>query len=295
MTASRALDADVAPAATGMAASVQPRRPHALVRGVTSPRGLTGVALVLIVVAVGLIGPLIISADPLHQSNDALAGLTPTHPLGTDEAGRDLLARLFAGIRVDLLLALVAVPVAAILGTFLGLAAASSRLAGGAIQGLFDVLLGFPAIVLGVSVGIAINPGFGEVVVTSVLVATPAFGRQVRVTAAGQLSRDYVSAARVLGTPRHTIITRHVLPNNLDTVQIRAATAVAQAIQIEGGLSVVGLGIQLPRPSLGSMISGGSQYLTSHPLYSLTPVVVVFVLIFGCTLLADALNKAVLR
>jgi peptide/nickel transport system permease protein len=131
--------------------------------------------------------------------------------------------------------------------------------------------------------------------VTIVLFALPAFGRQARIATLGQMSRDYVSAARVLGTSRTRILVGHMLPNIADAVLVRAAVGVAQAIQIEGGLSVVGLGIQPPRPSLGSMIAGGSQYLSSSPLYSLVPVLVVFVLIFGCTLVADALNKAVLR
>lgn len=271
------------------------RRRNRYLTGITTGRGITGLTLIAAIVLAGLVVPLLLSSGPLRQTADALAQPSGAHPLGTDEVGRDILARVLGGIRVDLLLALVAVPTAAILGTGLGMLGAVGGLAGGTVQRLFDVLLGFPGVVLGVAVGIALGPGFGAVLVTIVLFALPAFGRQARVATLGQLSRDYVSAARVLGTSRGRVLVGHMLPNISDAVLVRAAVGVAQAIQIEGGLSVVGLGIQPPRPSLGSMIAGGSQYLSSSPLYPLVPVLVVFVLIFGCTLLADALNKAVLR
>jgi len=271
------------------------RRRNRYLVGLGTGRGITGLTLIAVIVLAGLIVPLLLSSGPLEQTADALAQPSGAHPLGTDEVGRDILARVVGGIRVDLLLALVAVPTAAVAGTGLGMLGAVGGLAGGAVQRLFDVLLGFPGVVLGVAVGIALGPGFGAVLVTIVLFALPAFGRQARMATLGQMSRDYVSAARVLGTSRTRVLIGHMLPNIADAVLVRAAVGVAQAIQIEGGLSVVGLGIQPPRPSLGSMIAGGSQYLSSSPLYSLVPVLVVFVLIFGCTLVADALNKAVLR
>lgn len=272
------------------------RAPSRYLTGLLTPRGITGLSLVAIVLLAGLIGPLFLSFGPLRQSAQALAPPGAYgHLLGTDEVGRDLLARLFAGIRVDALLAVVAVPVAAILGTALGMLSALSSLAGDVVQRLFDVLLGFPGVVMGVAVGIALGPSQTAVMVTIVLVAMPPFGRLTRITTLSQLSRDYVNAATVLGTPRWKIIVRHILPNVADTVLVRAAVAVAQAVEIEGGLSVIGLGIQPPQPSLGSMISAGSQYLSTSPLYSLAPVAVVFTLVFGFTLIADALNKAVLR
>ncbi|GLZ07527.1 ABC transporter permease [Actinomadura sp. NBRC 104412] len=278
-----------------VAAAGPSRRRNRYLAGLLSARGLTGLSLVALITLAGVIGPLLLPYGPLEQGPDALAPPGGEHPLGTDEVGRDILARVLGGIRVDLLLALVAVPIAVVLGTGLGMLSVVNRLAGGAVQRFIDVLLGFPGVVLGVAIGIAMTPGFNAVWVTIVLVALPAFGRQARMATLGQLSRDYVSAARVLGTPRARIVVGHMLPNICDAVLVRAAVAVAQAIQIEGGLSVVGLGIQPPSPSLGSMIAGGSQYLSVSPMYSLASVIVVFVLVLGCTLIADALNKAVLR
>jgi peptide/nickel transport system permease protein len=273
-----------------------PRPPNRYLAGLRSPRGITGAALVILILVAGFLMPVFLPYGPLQQSGATLVPPgTGGHLLGTDEVGRDILARVLAGIRVDALLAVVAVPVAAVAGTALGMLSGLNRIAGGLVQRLFDILLGFPGVVMGIAVGIAMSPGQNAVMVTIVLVSMPAFGRQARFTTQSQMQRDYVSAAVVADTPRWQIIVRHVLPNVADTVLVRMAVAVAHAIQVEGALSVVGLGIQPPQPSLGAMISGGSPYLSSSPLYSLAPVAVVFILILGCTLLADALNQAVLR
>lgn len=271
-------------------------RGNPYIAGLLSRRGITGISLVGIIVLCSLVIPPFLDYGPLQQGAAALAPPgVGGHLLGTDEVGRDLLARVLAGVRVDALIAVIAIPAAAVLGSGLGMLSGLYRRTGGVIQRVFDILLGFPGIVMGVAVGITISPGVVSVIVTVVLVTAPAFGRLTRMTALTQLSRDYVSAAVVVGTPRWRIIARHVLPNVADTILVRAAVAVAQAIQIEGGLSVVGLGVQPPQASLGAMISSGSPYLSDHPLYSLVPVAVVFVLVLGFTMLADALNKAVLR
>lgn len=271
-------------------------RRNSYLAGLLSPPGIAGICLVGTILLGSGIVPLFLSYGPLQQSAAALIPPgTGGHLLGTDEVGRDILARVLSGIRADAVIAVIGVPIAAILGSALGMLSGLYRRTGGIIQRVFDILLGFPGIVMGIAVGITISPGNTSVIVTVVLVTIPVFGRLTRLTMLSQISRDYVSAAVVVGTTRWRIILRHVLPNVADTILVRAAVAVAQAIQIEGGLSVVGLGIQPPQASLGSMISSGSPYLSDYPLYSLVPVAVVFVLVLGCTMLADALNKAVLR
>lgn len=264
--------------------------------GLRTPRGVIGLAIVAIIVLAGLLAPLFLSWGPLQQSGDTLApALTGAHVFGTDEVGRDILARVLAGIRLDALLVVVAIPVSAILGTALGMLSVASVTAGNAAQWIFNVLLGFPGVVMGIAVSIAIAPGRTAVMVAMVLATMPAFGRQARLTALAQASRDYVSAATVAGTPRREIIVRHILPNVIDTVIVRITPAVSQAIQLEGALSVVGLGIQPPQASLGEMISSGSQYLSSSPMYSLAPLLVVFITVMGLSLIGDAANEGMLR
>ncbi|MFD4656461.1 ABC transporter permease [Kitasatospora sp. NPDC058444] len=257
-------------------------------------RGRTGALLVLLVVLLGLLGPLL-AADPYRQGPDALAGPSAAHLLGTDEVGRDLLARALAGIRTDLLVCLLAVPAAAVLGTALGLLGGLNRLLGEAVQRLFDLLLGLHGLLLGLALALLVRPGPGSVAATIVLGALPSFGRQARAALIAQLARDHVVAARVLGVPRGRILRRHVLPNVVDATTALLAVAMAHAVKIEGGLSVLGLGIQPPSPSLGTMINTGSKYLFLHPGYALTPVVLLGLLVFGLTLLADSFNRERLR
>lgn len=264
--------------------------------GFRRPRGIVGLALVALFVLAGLIPPLFMTWGPLQQSANALApAFSSGHLLGTDEVGRDILARVLGGIRLDVLLVVIAIPISAVLGTALGTLGAVNATAGAAAQWFFNVLLGFPGVVTGVVVTIALAPGRTAVLVGMTLTTIPVFGRQARVTTLSQVSRDYVSAAVVSGTSRGQIVARHVLPNVLDSVIVRIAPAVSQAIQLEAALSVVGLGIQPPDPSLGQMIANGSAYLENLPMYSLGPVIAVFVAILGLSLIGDALNEAMLR
>ena len=123
----------------------------------------------------------------------------------------------------------------------------------------------------------------------------PKFGKQARVALLGEMSREYVAAAEVLGYPKRRVMFRHILPNIIDSIFVRFSVQMAQAVIVEGGLSLIGLGIQPPQPSLGSMIKSGSPYLFNHPLYSLAPVIVVIALVAGYVLMSDALNQAMLR
>lgn len=258
-------------------------------------KGITGLSILTFVVLLGLVGPLLLTISPYEQGADALAAPTADHFLGTDEVGRDILARVLAGIRVDLLICLVAVPLSAALGTILGLAGGLSKLAGELFQRIFDVLLGFPGIILGIAVSLVLGAGFNAIVVAIVLTTIPVFGRQARSALLTQMSRDYVTAAQVVGVPRFQVLARHILPNVLDAVITLVAVVMASAVKIEGGLSVVGLGIQPPQPSLGAMISSGSTYLFQSPQYAIAPVVILAALVFALTLISDALNKTGLR
>ncbi|MDQ7903681.1 ABC transporter permease [Phytohabitans sp. ZYX-F-186] len=283
-----------APATTTAPPLDRPPRNRYL-QALTTAKARFGLTLVLLMVAIGVLGPLLLSYGPEQQSGSALTAPGGGHPLGTDEVGRDILARVLHGIRTDLVITLVAVPIAAVLGTALGLVGVLSRLLAAAVQRLFDVLLGVPVIILGVGLALAAGAGVRAIIVAVVLATLPTFGRQAHSAVNSQLGREYVTAAVVIGTPRRKILSRHVLPNVVDGMVALAAVSMATAVTIEGGLSVMGLGVVPPQPSLGSMIRDGSPYLFDQPQYALVPVTVVVLLVLGYTLLADALNAAVLR
>ncbi|WP_327087164.1 ABC transporter permease [Nonomuraea sp. NBC_01738] len=264
-------------------------------RAVRSPRGLAGTLLVALLVLAAVFGPMILGISPYEQGDAALAGPSGTHLLGTDEVGRDLLARTLHGIRSDLLICLVAVPLAALLGTGLGLLGGLSRWGGEIMQRIFDVLLGFHGVILGMAIALVISPGFVAVVTAIVLITVPGFGRQARAALLAQLSREYVVAATTVGASRLRVLRRHVLPNVTDSVTALFAVTMANAVKIEGGLSLIGLGIQPPQPSLGTMISAGSRYIQVSPQYALAPVLLLAMLVLGLTLLSDAINRERLR
>jgi peptide/nickel transport system permease protein len=281
----------------GIATAVEPGR-----RGFTSRRlaaialpatasGRVATAMALLAVATALFAPLIAPYGPNEQSAEAFSGIVAAHWLGTDELGRDTLSRVIYGTRADLYLALIAVPVGAVCGMALGLSGLLSRTAGQTAARLFDVIIGFPTIILGIGVAMVASPGLEAVALTIAVVNVPVFGRLARASMLVQLGRDYVTAARALGASKLRILWCHVLPNIASPLVVQGAIAVADAVFIEGSLSILGLGIQPPAPSLGSLVQSGLPFVTTSPLYVLAPTFAVAWVILSFNLNADSLKR----
>jgi len=260
-----------------------------------SPRGAAGVILLALLALASVLSPLLFPAGYDDQSNAALAGPSGAHWLGTDELGRDILARTIYGLRTDLSLLLTAVPASAAVGTLLGLSGVLSHWLGATTQRFLDVILGFPGLLLGMTVVLVLGTGWFALFVSIFVVGLPGFGRLARAGLMVEQEREYVLAARVLGVRRRTVLTRHVLPNVIDPIVVNAAVYMVVAIFIEAGLSIVGLGIEPPIPSLGAMLNTGARYVEAHPAYVLGPGLVLLMLALALTLLSNALNRAVLR
>lgn len=260
-----------------------------------TPRGAIGAGLLGMLVLLAVLAPVLFPGGYDDQGDNALAGASGAHWMGTDELGRDLVARTIFGLRTDLTLLVTAVPASAVIGTLMGLTGIISRWLGAGMQRLLDVILGFPGIVLGMSVVLVIGTGWSALFVSILIIGLPLFGRQARAGLQVEQEREYVLAARVLGVRRRTVLTRHVLPNIADPIVVNAAVYMVVAIFIEAGLSIVGLGIQPPIPSLGAMLNTGARYLEVHPAYVMGPGLVLLLLTLAFTLLSGALNKAVLR
>lgn len=260
-----------------------------------SPRGLTGLVFLVVLVALALLAPVVFPGGYDQQSGEALTGPSFAHPFGTDELGRDLLVRTLYGLRMDFSIIAVAVPVSMVVGTALGLAGALSRFAGAVIQRLLDIILGFPGVILGICVVMIIGPGWMALVTAIAIGGLPFFGRLARASLLEQSSREYVVAARTLGVKKGTLLVRHILPNAVDPILVSGALFVVVAIFIEAGLSIIGLGIQPPEPSLGSLLNVGMRFIESSPMYILGPTLVLIVLAMAFSLLSDALNDSVNR
>lgn len=261
---------------------------------VRRPRGMAGLVLLGLLVLAALLVP-VLSGGYDQQSAVTFASPSWRHLFGTDEFGRDIFVRTLYGLRSDLVLLFIGVPVAGVAGTLLGIVGGLSRPAGLFFQRVFDVILGFPGLVLGIVIALVLQPGAGAILLTIAIVLLPGYGRLARAALLTHEQREYVLAARVLGVPRWRVLVRHILPNALDPIIVHTAIAMVVAIFLETGLSIVGLGIQPPEPSLGTLLNTGVRFLFLSPAYVLGPTVVLLLLALAFSMLSDALNEAVIR
>ncbi|MEU6478175.1 ABC transporter permease [Streptomyces sp. NPDC047017] len=271
-----------------------PRHPYRAALG--SARGRTGLVLVALVVLAGLLAPLLAGHSPTDQSSRSLASLgAPGHPLGTDDLGRDLLARLLYGIRADLGIIALAVPLGALLGCLFALLAALHPAVDTAVQRMFDLILAFPGLILALAVTAILGPGRLPVVLVIALAEIPAFGRLLRSGILVEREREYATAARVGGSSRTRVLTRHVLPNAADPLVVQIAVSLTVAVFIEGAMSFLGVGVRPPQPTLGSVLSQSMPYLADAPHFAAGPLITVTALVLGLSLIAEALNREIRR
>lgn len=268
-----------------------PRRrwAKALLRG----RGLVGLILVAIVVLAGVLAPLL-SPYPADRQlpNAMLLGPSAHHLFGTDEVGHDVLSRSLYGIRIDALIIFVAVPVGAILGSFIGLVASQLAVTDVIAQRIFDVLLAFPALVLAIALCAIMGPGAFPVGCVVVAVELPLFGRLVRSAALKVRELPYVEAATVIGATRRRVLLKHVIPNLTEPIVVQLALSMSGAVFIESSMNFIGIGVRPPAPSLGSILSSSVQYLSTNPMYAVGPLIILTALILGFQLVAQALGAA---
>jgi peptide/nickel transport system permease protein len=260
-----------------------------------TPKGLTGGSLLLLLSFAALFAPLLYPGGVDQQTRNSFLPPSPTHLFGTDELGRDIFVRCVYALRISISLVVAAVPVALVAGTLMGLAGAISPRLGDAFQRLFDIILGFPSLVLGICIVIIVGPGWVSLAITIVIFSLPQFGRLARAQLLSEMGREYVLAARVLGVSKGRIMLRHILPNTLDPLFVQLSLSMIAGIFLEAALSIVGLGIQPPTPSLGTLLNVGIRYVYAQPMYTGGPVIMLLLLALAFNLIADALNAAVLK
>lgn len=231
--------------------------------------GLPGALLFVFVVA-GLLAPWLAPADPREiviterlippvWQDDG----TWDHPLGTDNLGRDILSRIIYGARVSLLVVVATVPLAAVVGTGIGVIAGSRLgLVDKLVMRLVDVQLAMPAILFAILLAAVFGPSLRNVIIIIVIWTWSGYARLVRSDVLSLREREFVVAARSVGAGEFWIITRHIVPNVLNAVVILATLEVAQVILIEAALSFLGVGVGLGTPSWGAMVSEGRNFMT---------------------------------
>jgi len=290
----RAGDAGGVPTAPVSTARVRTRRWSLLRRALTSRGAPFGGAVLIVAVLAALFAPLLAPYDPLKQDlSNVLLPPSADHLLGTDNNGRDVLARLIFGTRVSLIAGLASVAVGVVAGSLLGLGAgfAGGR-ADSIVMRLMDAILAFPALVLALALGAVMGAGLGGVVIALGVVYTPTFARLMRGQVLTVRTREYVEAARVLGSPGWRIVRQHILPNVATPIVVQASLSIAFAILAEASLSFLGLGVAPPAPSWGGMINQGRGYLQQAPWIVFGPGAALFVTVLGLNFVGDAIRDA---
>ncbi len=257
-----------------------------------SPGIWPGFVLSVLFVATALGAPWIAPHDPVAPVIEAvLQPPSRTHPFGTDELGRDVLSRVIYGSRVSLEVGVVAVGIAATIGTAGGLAAGFyGGLWDTAVMRATDVLLAFPGILLAIAVVATLGPNLVNVMIAVGIGAIPVYTRTVRGSTLSVRRMEYVEAARAAGATTGRLVVRHVLRNIAAPIVILGTLGVGVNILIAAGLSYVGLGAQPPTPEWGAMLSGARQYLRDAWWTAVFPGLAITLTVVGMNLLGDGLR-----
>lgn len=256
------------------------------------PSSVVGGVIVLVVVCAAVFAPAIAPYEVDARNIRArFAAPTAEHVLGTDNFGRDTLTRLLYGARVSLQVAVVAIGISSLIGVLLG--AIAGYLGGVAdllIMRVVDVFLAFPPILLALLLVAAVGPGVWSVTIALGLIYWTGFARVIRSGILALRTEDFVEANRALGAPWYRTLFRHVLPNAFAPVIVVASVGLGAAVTAEAALSFLGLGIQPPTPSWGSILNVGLQYLRQTPYLSTFPGLAIMVTVLGFNLLGDGLR-----
>jgi peptide/nickel transport system permease protein len=257
-----------------------------------------GAVIGLIVVAtfilLALFAPFVAPYDPIATSW-TLVRKAPSaqHWFGTDELGRDVLARVIYGARASLLAGSISVTIALAIGVPLGLL---SGYRGGFIDALIsritDAMLACPFLILAIALAAFLGPSLGNAMIAIGISATPIFIRLTRGQVLSVKVEDYVEAARAMGNPRWRIALFHILPNILPALLVQATLSIAAAIIAEAALSFLGLGQQPPAPSWGSMLNAAQRFLTNAPWMAIWPGLAIFLVVLSLNLVGDGLRDA---
>jgi peptide/nickel transport system permease protein len=289
----RARDAFASAGAGREAAPAARAGPLALARRLARiPLAVFGIGVILLVVAGGLLAPWLAPHDPQAMDFEAMfAGMTPAHPLGTDQLGRDTLSRLVFASRIALIVSLGAVGLGVAIGLPLGLLAAQAGgLVDDAIMRVMDALVVFPSLVLAVGLAAVLGSSLTTVIVSIGVANVPWLARVVRSEALVVRELDFVSAARCLGVDPLRLMWRHVLPNSLAPVIVQATLGMGYAILTEAALGFIGVGVRPPTPTWGNMLQQAFGHLERSAILSIAPGMAIFALVLAFNFVGDALR-----
>jgi peptide/nickel transport system permease protein len=252
---------------------------------------LVASVIVLLVAVLGIAGDKLAPYSATEQFAGNLERPTLAHPAGTDELGRDVFSRVIDGSRPSVRVGFVAVVVAIACGVPIGLLAGYyGRAVDTLLMRSMDAVMAFPAILLALLVAAVLGQSLLNLTIAVGLVFTPSFARLVHGQVLSVREREFVASARVTGAGHLRIMVRHILPNVLGPVIVQASLVLGWAILIEASLSFLGLGVQPPTPSWGSMLRAGYSFLELQPWLATAPGIAITVTVLALNLLGDGLR-----
>ena len=278
-----------------------PTRVAAFWRAFSENRGaVVGLIVVCLIVLSGVFAPLLTSYNPLEQYRDAVKlppiwaeGGSWSHVLGTDPLGRDMWARLIFGSRLSIFIGLSVMLVSTVIGVALGLIAARvGGLLDTIILRLMDLIMSIPDLVFAIMIIAVIGPNLVNTIVAITFVFLPRYVLLVRSAARVELTKDYVTAAKVSGLRPLRLMLTTVLPNCVAPLMVQAALGVSDAILEAAGLGFLGLGAQPPAPEWGSMLADARDLITSAPWVMAMPGLAILITVLAINLMGDGLRDA---
>ncbi len=270
------------------------RRRKVLKRILRNPLAIAGLVVLVIAVVVAVFAPWLAPHEPTDTHLNEAFGPpgTPGYLLGTDDLGRDVLARIMFGLRASLHVGLLAVATSLVIGVPLGLMAGYFRAVDALISRFTDLVLAFPFLILAVGLAAIRGASLGNAAIAIGIAQIPGVIRIVRSETLRLKSLDFVAAAIVEGAGDLWVLGRHILPNAASVVIVQATVAIPAAILGEAVLSFLGLGIQPPAPSLGTMLSDAQQFATRAPWAAVMPGLAIMLLVLAFNIVGDSLRDA---
>jgi peptide/nickel transport system permease protein len=262
-------------------------------RFASNPLSVFGLAILLLLIVFAAIGPLLPLQDPLRQvlSDRLLPPGSPSHWFGTDQLGRDILARLVIGSRLTLSIAILVVVLVVPVGLLIG---TTAGFCGGfvdtVLMRLTDIALAFPKIVLALAFAAALGPGVINAVIAISITAWPPYARLARAETLRLVQADFIHVARLQGASSKRILLRYIVPMCSSSVIVRATLDMAGIILTVAGLGFLGLGAQPPSPEWGFMVASGRGVLLDAWWVATIPGIAILLVSLGFNLLGDGLR-----
>ena len=256
-----------------------------------NPIGLVGAGIIAFNVLVAVLGRFVWTADPDELVADRFADPSWAHPMGTDEIGRDTLARIIHGAQVSLYVGAISVSIAFVGGLLFGMLAGYYKgIIDTVLMRIVDMMFSLPGIVLAIVIAGLLGPNRRNAMIAIGIVILPAFARVVRGAVLEVMGYPFTESARALGAGGWRIMMRHVIPNIAAPLLVLVTVYLSVAILAEAALSFLGLGTQPPEASWGGMLSTGRTYIDITPWLSIFPGAAIMIVVLGFNLLGDGLR-----